>query len=206
MLRDSVMINPDILAQGIRDAFNNDTLLINEEQGRKLMMSFQQEMMAQQQKRMKEQGEKNKKDGQAFLDENKKKPGVITLPSGLQYQVLREGTGKQAKLNDTVQVHYKGTTIGGKVFDSSYDRKQPATFTLQEGLVKGWLEGIPLMKEGAKYKFFIPPDLGYGEQGPPDVGPNAVMIFEVELLKVTEPTGKPDSQQSKSKTNKIEIK
>jgi len=188
MRKDSVMIDPTILAKGLYDALYGDTVLISEEQGRKLMMSFQEELGKNQQRRIKEQGELNKKEGAIYLEENKKKTGVMTLPSGLQYQVLKEGTGKQPKMGDTVTVHYKGSNIKGKIFDNSYDRKEPFKIALDTNFVKGWVEGLLLMKEGAKYKLTIPPNIGYGENpGPPDVGPFGVMIFELELLSVTPP-------------------
>ena len=126
----------------------------------------------------------NQKEGEAFLAANGKKPGVTTLPSGLQYVVLKEGTGRQPAATDTVTVHYQGTLINGTEFDSSYKRGQPASFPLNQ-VIKGWTEGVQLMKEGAKYRFFIPPHLAYGQRGAgPVIGPNATLIFEVELLSV----------------------
>lgn len=196
MRKDSVMVNPTLLAKGLYDALYGDTVLISEEQGRKLMMSFQEDLAKTQQRRVKEQGELNKKEGTAFLEENKKKPGVITLPSGLQYQVIKEGTGKQPKMKDTCIVHYKGYSIKNKVFDNSYDRKEPMTIKLDSNFVKGWVEGLLQMKEGAKYKLFLPPHLGYGESpGPPEIGPNGVMIFEVELLTVTKYDAKAEADK-----------
>lgn len=125
--------------------------------------------------------------GKAFLAENAKKEGVITTPSGLQYQVLVEGTGKSPKAKDTVVVNYRGTLINGAEFDSSYGAgREPAEFPLNR-VIKGWTEGVQLMKEGAKFKFFIPSNLAYGTRGaPPDIAPNEALIFEVELLKVWE--------------------
>ncbi|MCL5990978.1 MAG: FKBP-type peptidyl-prolyl cis-trans isomerase [Bacteroidetes bacterium] len=202
MRKDSVMVDPSLLAKGLYDALYGDTVLVTEEQGRKLMMSFQEDMMKNQQRRVKEQGELNKKEGSAFLEENKKKSGVISLPSGLQYMVEKEGTGRQPKMGDTVTVHYKGSNIKGKVFDNSYDRKEPFKIALDSNFVKGWVEGLLLMKEGAKYKLFIPPNLGYGESpGPPEVGPFGVMIFELELLKVIPPN--PNAVQQKPNSNMI---
>ncbi|MHB8845849.1 MAG: FKBP-type peptidyl-prolyl cis-trans isomerase [Nitrospirota bacterium] len=126
----------------------------------------------------------NQKEGDAFLAANGKKPGVKTLASGLQYVVLREGTGKQPAATDTVTVHYQGTLINGAEFDSSYKRGQPASFPLNQ-VIKGWTEGVQLMKEGAKYRFFIPPHLAYGQRGAgPVIGPNSTLIFDVELLSV----------------------
>lgn len=126
----------------------------------------------------------NQKEGDAFLAANGKKPGVTTLPSGLQYAVLKKGTGRQPAATDTVTVHYQGTLINGTEFDSSYKRGQPASFPLNQ-VIKGWTEGVQLMKEGAKYRFFIPPHLAYGQRGAgPVIGPNSTLIFEVELLSV----------------------
>lgn len=122
--------------------------------------------------------------GIKFLEENAKKEGVITTPSGLQYKVLVEGTGKSPKASDVVVVHYRGTLINGMEFDSSYERREPAEFPLNR-VIKGWTEGVQLMKEGAKYEFYIPSNLAYGSRGAgPDIGPDETLIFEVELLKV----------------------
>lgn len=126
---------------------------------------------------------KNLEEGRKFLEENAKKPGVKTTASGLQYTVLQEGTGEQPSATDRVTVHYQGTLISGKVFDSSYSRKEPLTFALNE-VIPGWTEGLQLMKVGAKYKLFIPSDLAYGPAGPSGIGPNSTLIFDVELLKV----------------------
>lgn len=126
----------------------------------------------------------NKAAGEKFLAENGKAAGVVTTASGLQYQVFTEGTGASPKATDNVTVHYKGTTIDGKEFDSSYSRGEPATFPLNR-VIAGWTEGVQLMKEGAKYRFFIPSNLAYGERGAGrDIGPNAALIFDVELIKI----------------------
>ncbi|BBL56561.1 hypothetical protein MKFW12EY_01740 [Methylomonas koyamae] len=126
----------------------------------------------------------NKAAGEKYLADNAKNAGVTTTASGLQYQVFTEGTGASPKASDNVTVHYKGTTIDGKEFDSSYSRGAPATFPLNR-VIPGWTEGVQLMKEGAKYRFFIPSNLAYGERGAGrDIGPNAALIFDVELIKV----------------------
>lgn len=128
--------------------------------------------------------EENKAAGEKFLADNAKNAGVIATASGLQYLVFNEGTGASPKATDNVTVHYKGTTIDGKEFDSSYSRGEPATFPLNR-VIAGWTEGLQLMKEGAKYRFFIPSNLAYGERGAGrDIGPNSTLIFDVELLKV----------------------
>ena len=126
-------------------------------------------------------GDKNLREGKAFLETNAKAAGVVTTPSGLQYTVLTEGTGPKPKPTDKVRVHYRGTLIDGKPFDSSYDRGEPAVFQLNQ-VIRGWTEGLQLMNVGSKYKFVVPSELAYGPQGPPAIGPNAVLVFEVELL------------------------
>jgi len=128
--------------------------------------------------------DKNQKEGEVFLAENKKKKGVITLPSGLQYQVIKEGTGKIPKATDTVTTHYRGTLIDGTEFDSSYKRGEPASFPVN-GVIKGWTEALQLMKVGSKWQLFIPSNLAYGPQGAGQaIGPNATLIFEIELLSI----------------------
>jgi len=136
------------------------------------------------QDKQKAMADKNAADGKKYLDDNKKKEGVKTTASGLQYKVLKEGNGPQPKAADTVTVDYKGTLIDGTEFDSSYKRGEPATFPLN-GVIKGWTEGLQLMKTGAKYQFFIPADLAYGQRAMgPDIAPNSTLIFEVELKSV----------------------
>ena len=184
MKSQSLDVNADLVGKGIRDALSGSALVLTDKQMQGALMSFQQEMMAKQAENMKKVGEKNKKEGEAFLAENKKKPGVVTLPSGLQYKVIKEGTGKMPTAKDTVTTHYRGTLINGKVFDSSYDRGEPATFPVG-GVIKGWTEALQLMKVGSKWQLFIPSELAYGERGTgQDIGPNATLIFDVELLDV----------------------
>lgn len=133
----------------------------------------------------KEKAEANQKAGEAFLEENKTKEGVVTLPSGLQYLVLNEGTGPKPLASSRVTCHYHGTLIDGRIFDSSVQRGQPATFPLNQ-VIKGWTEGVQLMSTGSKYRFFIPAELGYGNrQVGSDIGPNSVLIFDVELLSIS---------------------
>jgi FKBP-type peptidyl-prolyl cis-trans isomerase FklB len=144
------------------------------------MVAFQKEMMAKQS----EVAKKNRAEGEAFLAENKKKEGVKTLPSGLQYKVIKAGTGKKPKSTDTVTVHYRGALINGAEFDSSFKRGQPATFLVSK-VIPGWTEALQLMEVGAKWQLFIPSSLAYGEQGAgSDIGPNATLIFEVELVSI----------------------
>lgn len=184
--KQSIDIDPDILAQGLKDAFSGGKTLLTEQEFRDILAAFQKDFRAKQIERAKELVEKNKKEGEAFLEENKKKEGVITLPSGLQYKVITESTGETPKLTDTVTVNYRGTLIDGTEFDSSYRRGQPATFPVK-GVIAGWTEALQLMKVGSKWQLFIPPDLAYGERGAGrDIGPNVTLIFDIELLSIKE--------------------
>ena len=180
----NIEVNPDLLARGIKDAISDSKPLLTEEEIQEAVGTFQQERMAEAEAMAKEMGEKNLKEGEAFLQENAKREGVVALPSGLQYEVIEEGTGKSPKPGDEVTVHYRGTLVDGTVFDSSYERGEPVTFPV-EGVIPGWTEALQLMKEGAKWKLFIPPALAYGERGAGQViGPNATLLFEVELISV----------------------
>ena len=167
----------------LADALAGKTALTDAEL-RETLNTFRKEMMTKMEAKQKTDGEKNVKDGEAFLAANAKKEGVKTLPSGLQYKVIKSGAGKSPKATDTVKVHYHGTLIDGTVFDSSVERKEPATFPVN-GVIPGWIEGLQLMKEGDKWQLFIPAKLAYGERGAgQDIGPNSALIFEVELLEV----------------------
>lgn len=178
----SLEIDADLLLKGIKDALMNATPLIGEKESQEIMQAFQKEIIAKQTEKAKQIGDKNKKEGEAFLAENKKKPGVKTLASGLQYKALKEGTGKTPKTADTVIVHYRGTLLDGKEFDSSYKRNEPTTWPANK-FIAGWTEALQLMKVGSKWQLFIPSKLAYGEGGAGgDIGPNATLIFEIELL------------------------
>ena len=169
-------VNVDDFAQAIKDVFASKAALTETEAQAAVESFFQ--------KKAEEQAGAAKKDGEAFLAENAKKDGVVTLPSGLQYQVLREGNGRKPSATDQVECHYEGTLINGQVFDSSYRRGETATFGLNQ-VIKGWTEGLQLMQEGAKYRFFIPYELGYGAQGAgQSIPPYATLIFDVELVAV----------------------
>jgi FKBP-type peptidyl-prolyl cis-trans isomerase len=177
-------VEPEFVQRGLSDALQNKPLLLTEAQMRELIMGAQREMMEKMQAEMEEQQSKNKKEGEDFLAKNKTAENVKTTASGLQYQVLKEGSGKSPKEADTVKVHYKGTFVNGTQFDSSYDRKEPAVFGLN-WIIKGWSEGLQLMKEGSTYRFWVPSNLAYGEEGrPPAIPPNSTLIFDVELLEV----------------------
>jgi FKBP-type peptidyl-prolyl cis-trans isomerase FklB len=180
--RQKVEVNPDVLAAGIRDAIAGKPQLTTD-QVKDVMAQFEKDM----EQKQKQAGEKNKTDGAKFLEDNKKKPGIKTTGSGLQYKVEKEGTGTPPKATDTVKVNYRGTLIDGTEFDSSYKRGQPVTFPVN-GVIKGWTEALQLMKPGSKYQLFIPSTLAYGERSvSPELGPNATLIFDVELLEVQPP-------------------
>jgi FKBP-type peptidyl-prolyl cis-trans isomerase FklB len=180
--RQKVDVNSDILAAGIKDAIAGKPQL-TPDQVKDIMAQFEKDMETKQ----KELGEKNNPEGTKYLEENKKKAGVKTTASGLQYKVVKDGTGSQPKATDMVTVNYRGTLIDGTEFDSSYKRGQPATFPVN-GVIKGWTEALQLMKQGSKYQLFIPSTLAYGERAMgPDIGPNSTLIFEVELQDVKPP-------------------
>ncbi|KGF51259.1 FKBP-type peptidyl-prolyl cis-trans isomerase [Prevotella amnii] len=177
-------LNIDDFAQAIKDILSGTSLKMEQGEAQQLLQKFFQEKESRQAAAMAEAGKAFKEEGEKFLAENAKKEGVKVLPSGLQYEVLREGTGKQPSATSTVECHYEGTLIDGTKFDSSYDRNQTATFGLNQ-VIKGWTEGVQLMKEGAKYRFFIPYTLAYGERGAGgSIPPCAALIFIVELVAV----------------------
>ena len=177
-------LNIDDFAQAIKDVISGSELKVDNAEAQTLVQNFFQEQEAKQQAAAAEAGKAAKAAGEAFLAENGKKDGVVTLPSGLQYQVLKEGDGKKPSATDQVVCHYEGTLIDGTVFDSSYQRNQPATFGLNQ-VIAGWTEGVQLMQEGAKYRFFIPYDLAYGERGAgAQIPPFAALVFDVELIEV----------------------
>lgn len=186
-----IQANTDLIVKGLRDGLSGGQALFTDEEMQTAMQSFQQQVAQQQEAKQKVAGDKNKTDGEGFLMKNKERKEVKTTASGLQYEVLTEGTGAAPKATDTVTVNYKGTLMDGTTFDSSYDRGQPATFVLNQ-VIPGWTEGVQLMKVGSKYKFYIPSALGYGERGAGGViGPNATLVFEVELVSIGQPEAKP---------------
>src|SRR5256714_4318887 len=175
--RQKVDVIPDMLAAGIKDAIAGKPQL-NPDQIKEVMTTFEKDM----EQKQKEAGDKNKAEDTKFLEENKKKEGVKTTASGLQYKVIKDGNGAQPKKTDTVTVNYRGTLINGTEFDSSYKRGQPATFPVS-GVIPGWSEALQLMKVGSKYQLFVPSNLAYGERSVgPDIGANSTLLFEVELL------------------------
>src|SRR5256886_5681509 len=175
--KQKIAINPDVFVAGVKDGLAGKPQM-TEAEVRETMTNLEKDMESKQ----KEASQKNASDGEKFLAENKKKEGVKTTASGLQYKVIKEGTGPKPKLTDAVVANYRGTLINGTEFDSSYKRGQPATFPLT-GVIKGWTEALQLMKVGSKYQLFIPANLAYGDRGMgPDLGPNSTLIFEVELV------------------------
>lgn len=177
-------LNIDDFAQAIKDVISGSELKVDNAEAQTLVQNFFQEQEAKQQAAAAEAGKAAKEAGETFLAENGKKEGVVTLPSGLQYQVLKEGNGKKPSATDQVVCHYEGTLIDGTIFDSSYKRNEPATFGLNQ-VIPGWTEGVQLMQEGAKYRFFIPYKLAYGERGAgAQIPPFAALVFDVELIEV----------------------
>jgi FKBP-type peptidyl-prolyl cis-trans isomerase FklB len=180
----SIDVDPEIVEHGLKDALAADKLQMPEDEIRAALTDLNNQLRQKQISAAKEAGDKNKKEGSEFLAENKGKDGVITLPSGLQYKVLKAGEGKKPAATDTVVCQYRGTLISGKEFDSSYKRGQPATFQVN-GVIKGWTEALQLMPVGSKWELFIPSEMAYGERGAgADIGPNATLIFEVELVSI----------------------
>ncbi len=184
--RDSIAINPDAFIRGVMDAaLDSSAHLMTDAQIQETIMQYQTEQRTKLEAQAQVAGEKNKKEGDAFLEQNKKLPGVVTLPSGLQYKVLVAGKGKKPTASSTVTVQYSGKLLDGTEFDSSYKRGEAATFPLSR-VVKGWIEGLQLMKEGSKWELYIPSDLAYGPAGYGNgvIPPNATLIFQIELLSV----------------------
>lgn len=176
-------IKLEVYASGIQDALGGKEPLMSQEEIRATIMELQKRIMAAREKELKGKAAKNLEEGKKFLAENQKKDAVKTLPSGLQYRIIKEGIGPMPKASDSVTVHYRGTLIDGNEFDSSYKRGQPATFRV-DGVIRGWMEALQLMKAGSKWELFIPPDLAYGERGMGPIPPNSTLTFEVELLAV----------------------
>jgi FKBP-type peptidyl-prolyl cis-trans isomerase len=177
-------IDLDLFMLGIQDAMNQRPSLISTEEEEKTKEEFSAKMQEEQSKRLAALADKNQKEEDAFLDKNKSQQGVVTTPSGLQYEVLQEGTGAAIQETDRVKVHYRGTLIDGTEFDSSYSRNQPAVFDVS-GVIPGWTEGLQHMKIGGKYRLWIPSKLAYGARGAGKmIGPNTLLIFEVEPLEV----------------------
>jgi FKBP-type peptidyl-prolyl cis-trans isomerase FklB len=185
--RDSVDIEPKFVLQGLQDAMADGKVQLTDDQIKTVMTELQTQVRQQQEAKRLALAESNKKDGAAFLAANATKEGVVTLPSGLQYKVLVAGTGAKPSATDSVVCNYRGTLLDNTEFDSSYKRGQPMTFRVG-GVIKGWTEALQLMPVGSKWQLFVPPDLAYGDRGQGPGGPNATLIFEVELLSIQPPT------------------
>jgi FKBP-type peptidyl-prolyl cis-trans isomerase len=202
--KQSVEVDSNLVAQGLKDSMEGGKTRLTEDEAKAVLTEVQNEVRQQQQEKAKEAGNKNKAEGEKFLADNKGKEGVVTLPSGLQYKILTEGKGPKPAATDTVVCNYKGTLIDGTEFDSSYKRGQPATFPVG-GVIKGWTEALQLMPMGSKWQLFIPSTLAYGERGAGgEIGPDATLVFEVELIsiqekgkdeKAKEPESKPEEKK-----------
>ena len=180
-------VDPAIVSQAMMTALTGGNLLMTQEEAQQVSQEFSRKMQGKMESERKVAGDKNTADGDKFLAANKAKDGVKTTASGLQYQVISEGKGAKPKTSDTVRVHYTGTLLDGTKFDSSVDRGEPAVFPLS-GVIPGWTEGLQLMTVGSKYRFWIPANLAYGEQGTPGpIGPNQTLSFEVELIAIEAP-------------------
>ncbi len=201
--KQSVEVNSDLVAQGLKDSMSGGKTLLTEEQEKAVLTQVQNEIRKEQQEKAEQLGAKNKAEGEAFLAANKSKEGVVTLPDGLQYKILTAGTGPKPAATDSVVCNYKGTLIDGTEFDSSYKRGQPATFGVSQ-VIKGWTEALELMPVGSKWQLFIPSSLGYGERGAGgDIGPNATLIFEVELISILDKNAdKKDDKKPEKKADK----
>jgi FKBP-type peptidyl-prolyl cis-trans isomerase len=204
-------IDVSVVEKALDDGLTGKTTRMTQEEALKVRQEFMQKLQAKQASKSKEESEKNQKEGDEFLAKNKDKPGVKVTASGLQYEVVKEGTGERPKATDTVKVDYTGTKIDGTKFDSSIDRGQPATFPLN-GVIPGWTEGLQLMTPGSEYKFYIPAALAYKDHGPPNIGQNATLIFDVKLLSIEPPAAtpaavnKPGTQTPAAKPVKPEVK
>jgi len=184
--RDAVDVDPNVLLEGLKVTLAGGKALLTDDEAKAALTALQAEVTKRQQEKMQVVGEENKKEGDAFLAANKTKDGVVTLPSGLQYKILQEGTGPKPAASDTVVCNYRGTLLNGTEFDSSYKRGQPATFAVGQ-VIHGWTEALQLMPVGSKWQLFIPAELAYGARAAgPDIGPDSTLIFEVELLSIQE--------------------
>ena len=182
--RQGVEIRPELVVKGIQDALSGAEPLMTQKEMNQALSDMKKRIVTAQREERKQAALDNLAKGKAFLEENAKKEGVRTLPSGLQYKVIQEGSGSTPESTETVTVNYRGTLIDGTEFDSSYSRGKPATFRADR-VIRGWTEALQMMKEGAKWQLFIPPELAYGERGTGSkIGPNSTLIFEVELISV----------------------
>jgi FKBP-type peptidyl-prolyl cis-trans isomerase len=201
--RDAVDVDPQILLRGLQDAMSGGKTLLTDDEAKAAMSTLQAQVHKTQEEKATAAAETNKKEGDAFLAENKTKGGVVTLPSGLQYKIVTEGTGPKPTASDSVVCNYRGTLLNGTEFDSSYKHGEPITIPVGRA-IKGWSEALQLMPVGSKWQLFIPPDLAYGPRGAGnDIGPNSTLVFEVELVSIKPPIttggtapGPPDAPQN----------
>ena len=195
-----IEVNLDSLMLGLKDALEGKQLALSQEEMKQVYDGFQKQMRAKQAAKQAMEAAKNLAAGTAFLEANKAKEGVKVLPSGLQYKVIKEGTGSTPTADDKVKTHYRGTLIDGTEFDSSYKRNQPAEFPVK-GVIKGWTEALQLMKVGDKWELYIPADLAYGQRGRPSIPGNSTLIFEIELLEIVKA-----AEASKAASPTVEVK
>jgi FKBP-type peptidyl-prolyl cis-trans isomerase len=196
--RDSVEVDPAVLLRGLKDALAGNKLLLTDEEAKAALTALQAEVRRKEEAKTKAAAVENKKTGEAFLAANKTKEGVVTLPSGLQYKIIKEGTGPKPTAEDTVLCHYRGALVDNTEFDSSYKRGEPLKIPVG-GVIKGWTEAIELMPVGSKWQLYIPSDLAYGERGAPGspIGPNSTLVFDVELIGI-EPKAAPKEQSKEA--------
>lgn len=181
--RQELTIQPELLLKGIQDALENNESLMNTAEMKDILVDLKKKIVVFQQEEIRKAAEKNLAKGKTFLSKNEKKRGVKTLESGLQYRILKKGSGASPKTTDMVTLHYRGNLIDGTEFDNSYKRGAPATFRA-DSCIRGWIEALKIMDEGAKWKLFIPPDLAYGERGAGLISPNSTLVFNLELISV----------------------
>lgn len=196
-----VELDVDTLLRAVRDGYEAKVPVLGQDDIRETLTQVQEQMRVSQQKQAKESAAKNLEEGKAFLSTNKEKPGVKTLPDGLQYRVLTEGQGEAPKANDSVTVNYRGSLLDGTLFDSSYTRGQPTTMRVN-AVIPGWTEALQLMKVGSKWQIFVPPELGYGARQNNQIPPNSTLIFEIELLSIKEPGVEKSGEASQAEATK----
>lgn len=198
--KQGVEFDPALVAAGVKDALLGGKTRLTQEQAQAVLTEVKTEVGKRLQEQTQAAGSKNKAEGEAFLAANKTKEGVVTLPSGLQYKILTEGKGPKPAASDSVVCNYRGTLVNGTEFDSSYKRGQPATFGVSQ-VIKGWTEALQLMPVGSKWQLFIPANLAYGERGPGEIGPDATLIFDVELMSIVDKS-KEEKKDDKSDEKK----
>lgn len=178
-------LDVDTIIQAIRDAVNESEPRVSQEEMQQILIALQQQMRQEQLEALRKLAEENKAKSEAFLAENRSKTGIVALPSGVQYRVIEEGEGQRPSLEDTVRVHYRGSKMDGREFDSSFARGTPEEFTVN-AVLRGWQEVLPLMKEGSTWQVFVPPELAFGTRGQPPVGPNEALMFDLKLIEIVE--------------------